>query len=62
MVICHTEPFFQTFYGTGYIVRRIQIYLSIKYPRRGIGGKLIADNGILRLHPARHEAKKCHSQ
>ena len=58
MVIGHTEPFFQPFYRAGNVVRRVQIYLSIKDPRCGIGRKLIADYGILCLRPACHEAKK----
>ena len=50
MIILHREPFLLWLDRTHDVVRRIDIHPSVEHSRRGVGGILVADDGVLRHH------------
>ena len=57
MIVSHAEPVLPLSLGGHNVVGGIEIHLIIKYPCRGVGRKLVANDGILR-HGHRHRRQQ----
>lgn len=50
MIVGHAEPLLQPLYGAWYVMRRVDVHLSLPSTLAvGSGRKLVADNGVLCL-------------